>query len=126
MSRQIERGLECYIGDKIRRRRAELGLTQEELGRGLEISYQQIQKYESGANRISASRLLTLARRLGVEVGWFFDGFETSLRPAAHGNGQRAAIELARTFNDINSVEARAAVGALVRAVVERQAPPGP
>lgn len=122
MSRQNELTLERHIGDKIRRRRMELGLTQEDLGRGLGISYQQIQKYESGANRISASRLQSLALRLEAEVAWFYEGFGQGLQPVVHGNRHRTAIELARTFDGIDDHNVRSAVGALVRAVVERQA----
>ncbi|MCB1884296.1 MAG: helix-turn-helix transcriptional regulator [Geminicoccaceae bacterium] len=122
MARQTEMHLERHIGERIRRRRTELGLTQEELGQGLDISYQQIQKYESGANRISASRLHTLAERLGVEVAWFLDGFKSGEGPVARDGRQRAAVELARTFDGIEGADVRAALGALVRAVVDRQA----
>jgi transcriptional regulator with XRE-family HTH domain len=51
-------------------------LTQEELGQKIGVSYQQVQKYETGANRISASRLYRIAVEFEVEPGWFFDGIE--------------------------------------------------
>ena len=122
MARQTEMHLERHIGERIRRRRIELGLTQDELGQGLDISYQQIQKYESGANRISASRLHSLAKRLDVEVAWFLDGFQSDERPAFNGGRHRTAIELARSFDGIQDTDVRGALGALVRAVAERQA----
>ena len=64
--RQDGRSVDRHVGERIRRRRAEVGLTQEDLGRILEISYQQIQKYETGANRISAGRLFEVGRALTV------------------------------------------------------------
>ena len=61
------------VGDRIRRRRILMGLTQDQLGEALGISYQQIQKYETGANRVSAGRLYLIAKKLEVSPGWFFD-----------------------------------------------------
>ena len=66
--------VDFHVGERIRERHAELGLTQEDLGRTLQISYQQIQKYETGANRVSAGRLFEIATALSVEIAYFFDG----------------------------------------------------
>ena len=63
--------IDNYVGERIRERRTELGRTQEELGRALKISYQQVQKYETAANRVSAGRLYELARELEVDVSYF-------------------------------------------------------
>ncbi|HET6469045.1 MAG TPA: helix-turn-helix transcriptional regulator [Geminicoccaceae bacterium] len=128
---QEERQFDRLIGERLRRRRTELGLTQEQLALALELSYQQIQKYESGANRISASRLLAVARRLDVPVGYFCDGVATGAtasggragEPPEHAGRQRGAIELVRAFTLIESDEVRLAVAGLVRAVHERAAP---
>ncbi|MCS6780987.1 MAG: helix-turn-helix domain-containing protein, partial [Geminicoccaceae bacterium] len=65
--------LDRRIGERIRLRRTELGLTQEQLASALGISYQQVQKYENGVNRISASRLAEIAQRLEVPIGWFVE-----------------------------------------------------
>ena len=114
------------IGERIRQRRTEVGLTQHELASALDCSYQQIQKFENGSNRIAAAQLLALAQRLDVPVGWFFDeDAGTALAAASleeHGGRQRAAIELARGFARVDDHEVKLAVTALVRAVVERQA----
>lgn len=118
-------GIDRRIGERIRQRRTEVGLTQEQLGAALGCSYQQVQKFESGANRIAAAQLHALAARLGVPVGWFFaEDAGTALAAASleeHGGRQRAAIELARSFARIDSHEVKLAVTALVKAVVERQ-----
>lgn len=119
------RRIDQHVGERIRTRRAELGLTQEQLAEALNVSYQQIQKYETGANRISAGRLFELARKLRVDVSYFFDGLplDTPGEPAPleHGGRQRSAIELVRKFGQIEDPQVRSAVAALVKAIVERQ-----
>ncbi|MBR4932633.1 MAG: helix-turn-helix transcriptional regulator [Alphaproteobacteria bacterium] len=68
-----------YIGSRIRLRRNLLGLSQDDLAKKLNISFQQIQKYEKGTNRISGSRIWQLARILNIPAGYFFDGVEAFL-----------------------------------------------
>ena len=113
-----------HVGERIRHRRAEMGLTQEDLGRILEISYQQVQKYETGANRISAGRLFEVGRALTVDVSFFFDGYDGA-KPASalpHGGHNRAAIELVRNFLELRDESLRNAVTTLMRALREQQA----
>ncbi|GIU67555.1 helix-turn-helix domain-containing protein [Candidatus Phycosocius spiralis] len=66
--------IDKQVGEAIRRRRTALGLKQDQIALALEISYQQIQKYEAGTNRVSAGRLAQIAHELSVPVGYFFDG----------------------------------------------------
>ena len=68
--------IDLHIGRRLRRRRRVLGLTQQQLGERMNIRFQQVQKYECGANRVSAARLWYLARALEIDVGYFYDGFE--------------------------------------------------
>ena len=63
-----------HVGRRLRRRRISLGLSQEQLGAALGLSFQQIQKYEKGQNRISGGRLYRIASLLSVPVQYFFDG----------------------------------------------------
>lgn len=65
--------IDAHVGSRVRLRRTLLGLSQEALGDALGLTFQQIQKYERGANRIGASRLFDLSRVLDVPVGFFFD-----------------------------------------------------
>lgn len=123
--------LEQYIGERIRRRRIQLGLTQEELAAALGCSYQQVQKYESGANRVSAANLLRLARRLSVPFDHFFVGWEDEETPADVDAGplqsSRHTIELVRGFEAIDDPAVRGALAALVRTVFDRAVRgPGP
>lgn len=69
---------DLHVGKRLRRRRRLLGMTQQELASQVGVRFQQIQKYECGANRITASRLYDLARAMNVSVQYFFDGIQTS------------------------------------------------
>lgn len=66
--------IDIHVGGRVRLRRMMLGMSQEKLGEQLGITFQQIQKYEKGTNRIGASRLQNIASVLSVPVGFFFDG----------------------------------------------------
>ena len=66
--------IDLHLGRRLRRRRRLLGLTQQQLAVAVGIRFQQIQKYECGANRISAARLWQLAEALEVQVSYFYDG----------------------------------------------------
>ena len=66
--------VDVHVGKKLRERRSVLGITQEKLGRELGLTFQQVQKYERGANRIGASRLFQLCRILDVGPAYFFEG----------------------------------------------------
>jgi transcriptional regulator with XRE-family HTH domain len=66
--------IDVHVGRRLRQRRRLLGLTQEKLAQAVDIRFQQIQKYESGSNRISASRLWSLAKALDVSISYFFEG----------------------------------------------------
>jgi transcriptional regulator with XRE-family HTH domain len=68
--------VDLHVGQRLRLLRCHRGVSQEKLGAAIKLSFQQIQKYERGANRVSASRLYSLARELGVNPAWFFEEFE--------------------------------------------------
>jgi transcriptional regulator with XRE-family HTH domain len=68
--------VDAYVGSRIRDRRDDLRLSQSELGQKADLSFQQVQKYERGANRISASRMHQFANILGVSIPYFFDGLD--------------------------------------------------
>ncbi len=68
--------VDLHVGKRLRHRRWMIGMTQQQLANAVGIKFQQIQKYESGANRISASRLWDLSQALTVPVSFFFDGLE--------------------------------------------------
>ena len=79
--------IDLFVGKRLRQRRRLLGLTQQKLADAVGIRFQQIQKYESGANRISASRLWSLGQALSVPVSYFFEGVETVAPNDIHAPG---------------------------------------
>ncbi|MAF96091.1 MAG: transcriptional regulator [Rhodospirillaceae bacterium] len=72
--------VDIHVGGRVRLRRTLLGLSQEKLGDAVGLTFQQIQKYERGANRIGASRLFQLSRILDVPISFFFDDIPAGLR----------------------------------------------
>lgn len=111
--------IDRHVGDRIRRRRVMLGLTQEQLGEALGISYQQIQKYETGANRVSAGRLFMISHILEVSVGTLFDGLGEEIDNEMS-NTSRHVIELVRAFSKISDDKVRGSVMSLVRTLADR------
>jgi transcriptional regulator with XRE-family HTH domain len=80
--------VDLHVGARLRQRRNEVGLSQDQLGRATGLTFQQIQKYERGINRVSASKLFHLAKVLDVVPGFFFDGLpqgQAMLRVAEDG-----------------------------------------
>jgi transcriptional regulator with XRE-family HTH domain len=65
--------IDVHVGSRVRMRRMLIGMSQEKLGEQLGLTFQQVQKYEKGSNRVSASRLYQMGRILGVNVQYFFD-----------------------------------------------------
>ena len=77
--------IDVQVGSRVRLRRNMLGLSQEKLGEAISLTFQQVQKYERGANRIGASRLHELSRVLDVPVSFFFDDVDPVRAPAIPG-----------------------------------------
>ncbi len=84
-SRKGPHPIDVHVGSRLRLRRNLLGISQTDLGKALGVTFQQVQKYEKGTNRISASRLFNLSRVLDVPISFFFE----DLSPAAAGGGRR-------------------------------------
>ena len=100
--------VDVYVGKRLRRRRRLLGMTQQDLANEVGVRFQQIQKYECGANRITASRLFDLANALTVNANYFFDGLASdgTVAPANDGGetisgdilSQKETLELVRAY----------------------------
>ncbi|WP_340693660.1 helix-turn-helix domain-containing protein [Hyphomonas sp.] len=73
---KLPSGIDRVVGQRVRWRRRELKLTQERLGELLSLTFQQVQKYEKGVNRVSAGRLFEIASVLGVPITYFYEGAE--------------------------------------------------
>ncbi len=83
MEKKVPNPIDVHVGSRVRLRRMLVGMSQEKLGDMLGLTFQQVQKYEKGANRVGASRLYQISRILGVSVQFFFDDM-----PAADGQGE--------------------------------------
>ena len=88
--------IDFHLGKRMRRRRRLLGLTQQQLAMACGVRFQQIQKYECGANRVSAARLWRIAGALEVPVGYFFEGLEGA--PALPGPTRDESADLVQTY----------------------------
>jgi len=109
--------IDCHVGARLRLRRLQLGLTQEELGVSIGRGFKQIRKYEQGQNRIKAGMLYQLALALDVDVEYFFEGLDApaDVIDLPHLEGQ----ELAQHFQAIKPVKRRRALVALVKTIAE-------
>lgn len=118
-SARVTRRVDEHVGEQIRKRRTMLGLTQDQLAQALGISYQQVQKYETGTNRVSAGRLFDIARILDSGVSSFFEGIEPDRDVQEEGSdrGNRATIELVRNFQAIGDPQVRKAISSLVKSL---------
>ena len=97
--------VDVHVGKRIRHRRWLVGMTQQQLAESVGIKFQQIQKYETGANRVSASRLWDIADALGVEISFFFEGLESENGQRQGGDkvpadllGDKEALDLVRSY----------------------------
>ena len=118
-----------HVGRRVEARRRELGLTQTELSRAIGVTFQQVQKYEKGANRVSASKLWEIAEFLKVDIAHFYQGL-TAARPGFAESDTvsftddfpitRQASEIARLAPRLNP-RSQKTVLALIRDLVEAQ-----
>ena len=120
--------IDRHVGLRIRMRRKELGLSQERLAEAVGLTFQQIQKYERAANRVSASKLWELAQALKVGIGYFYDGLaEMEIDHGAPRAGMQDflltpdGLELAACFPRIPTLRLRRKVLELVRALIEAE-----
>jgi transcriptional regulator with XRE-family HTH domain len=96
--------VDVHVGKRVRHRRWMVGMTQQQLAEKVGIKFQQIQKYETGMNRVSASRLWDIAEALSVPVAFFFEGLgATEAEPAAAAMpgdilADKEALELVRSY----------------------------
>ncbi len=97
--------VDVHVGKRVRHRRWLIGMTQQQLAEKVGIKFQQIQKYETGANRISASRLWDIADALDVPVSFFFEGLDDDTSPTddpgkmpADLLGDKEALDLIRSY----------------------------
>ena len=126
--------VDVHVGRRLRLKRTILGLSQEAVGKEIGVTFQQIQKYERGINRMGASRLYDFAKALGVQVAYFFEGYgdyamdEVSAyalgEPAATGFehekvNNRETLEVMRAYYRIKSPALRKRIIDLIKAMAD-------
>ena len=127
--RSEDRSMDAHVGARLRLRRTLLGMSQEMLGEAIGVSYQQIQKYERGANRISGGMLHELSGVLGVPMSSFFDDLPLTHNASAATASEvatvtrRETLELVRAYYRIPDAQ-RHALFALVKSIARAGAAP--
>ena len=129
--------IDVHVGKRVRLRRTLLGMSQEQLGASLNITFQQVQKYERGANRISASRLWDISQILDVQISYFFadmtdDTMRSSPRRVSRGENidfgddnsrdpmaRPETLELVRIYYSIKSLKLRKRISEMVKSLAE-------
>jgi transcriptional regulator with XRE-family HTH domain len=129
--------IDVYVGSRIRLRRTLLGISQEKLAEAMGLTFQQVQKYERGVNRVSSSRLVDMANALDVEIPYFFEEMSAGVsaqtpsallkagkQPTANGNetdllARRETLEFVRAYYRIADPAVRKRVAELTKAVAK-------
>ncbi|HEX7108404.1 MAG TPA: helix-turn-helix transcriptional regulator [Aestuariivirga sp.] len=130
MTRRDPNYIDVHVGSRIRMRRQIVSMSQEKLGEMLGITFQQVQKYEKGSNRISASRLFYAAKILGVPVQAFFEDLpgsenDTGFNESNEQNSVMSSlmnaegIQLAKAFRDADNTTKRKLIATLARCIVD-------
>ena len=118
---------DVLVGSRVRFRRTEIGLTQQALAEQLGVTFQQVQKYEKGSNRIGAGRLQEVAKALGVPISYFFEGLAGDTKENEdHGTAANVmrvsgASDLLRAYAQIGSPVVRRAVLDLIRKLADAE-----
>jgi transcriptional regulator with XRE-family HTH domain len=135
MSTKAPNPVDKYVGSRVRMRRIMLGMSQEKLGEALGLTFQQVQKYEKGTNRVGASRIQQIAEILQVPVSFLFEGGPTGFAKT-DGNSEAASpsyvsdflattegLSLTRAFTRISDAKLRRSIVDLVEHIASHENP---
>ena len=130
MTKSTPNPIDIHVGSRVRLRRTLIGMSQEKLGKALGLTFQQVQKYERGTNRIGSSRLFQLSRILDVSVSFFFDDMELEIIRKTDGMAEvnkqalqvdklsrRETLELVRAYYKIIDPVVRKKIFEMVKAI---------
>ena len=125
--------IDIHVGARVKLRRMILGMSQETLGKALGLTFQQIQKYEKGVNRIGASRIFELSKLLDVPIQYFYNGYGNENGAAKDGVDGRSGdrfmdlvnspegVQLCRSFSEITDPQVKKRVLDLVKSIAETE-----
>jgi transcriptional regulator with XRE-family HTH domain len=135
MSTKAPNPVDKYVGSRVRMRRIMLGMSQEKLGEALGLTFQQVQKYEKGTNRVGASRLQQISEILQVPVSFLFEGgpsgassaggFSEGSSPAYVSDflATSEGLALTRAFTRISDAKLRRSIVEMVEQIAAREGP---
>lgn len=124
--------IDIHVGSRVRLRRLMLGMSQDKLGEALGLTFQQVQKYEKGINRIGASRIFRLSEILGVPIQFFYDDYQTVAPAAGMAEAEPndafmdllsspEGVQLCRHFSAIKDPTVKKKVLELVRSIADNE-----
>ena len=129
MTKRDPNFVDSHVGNRVRLRRQLIGMSQEKLGELLGITFQQVQKYEKGSNRVSASRLHMMSKVLNVPIQFFFEGLQEPAGTSGFREGEGHAavdvcatpegVQLAKIMADIRSQPHRKLLVSIAKAVAD-------
>jgi transcriptional regulator with XRE-family HTH domain len=134
MSNKAPNPVDKYVGSRVRMRRIMLGMSQEKLGEALGLTFQQVQKYEKGTNRVGASRIQQIAEILQVPVSFLFEGSPSTASAEASGEAMSPSyvsdflatsegLALTRAFTRISDAKLRRSIVDLVEQIAHHENP---
>jgi transcriptional regulator with XRE-family HTH domain len=135
MSTKAPDPVDKYVGSRVRMRRIMLGMSQEKLGEALGLTFQQVQKYEKGTNRVSASRIQQITEILQVPVSFLFEGGPSGAAKADGGSdavspsyvsdflATSEGLALTRAFTRISDAKLRRSIVELVEQIASHESP---
>ena len=134
MSTKAPNPIDKHVGSRVRMRRIMLGMSQEKLGEALGLTFQQIQKYEKGTNRVGASRIQQISEVLQIPVSFLFEGVPSGSTNGEPFDGASPAyvsdflatsegLALTRAFTRIHDSKLRRSIVDLVEQIADREAP---
>jgi transcriptional regulator with XRE-family HTH domain len=106
-----------HIGGKIYSLRLAQGFSRQQLSQIIEVTHQQLQKYEKGTNRISVGRLVLIAKALSKDISYFYEGLEAANNEPVETQHQRMCIEVSRNFMKIENPDHQTAVNTLIKSL---------
>jgi transcriptional regulator with XRE-family HTH domain len=134
MTKRDPNFVDRHVGNRVRMRRLLVSMSQEKLGELLGITFQQVQKYEKGSNRVSASRLYQISRVLGVAVQYFYDELKEDDGPSGFAESEGAdaiagalqspdGVQIARIFSETTDPDKRKLILNAVKLLAEYKGP---
>jgi transcriptional regulator with XRE-family HTH domain len=134
MTKRDPNFVDRHVGNRVRMRRLLVGMSQEKLGELLGITFQQVQKYEKGSNRVSASRLYQISHVLGVPVQYFYDELKSENGPSGFAESEGAdaiagalqspdGVQIARIFSATTDPEKRKLILNAVKLLADYKGP---